>query len=317
MNRFGLLSKIKWLTCFLILIAFPIALSLNTYANASLSESIKNGKVNGELKIWYQTNDNDLNDNSFLDKENSIFDAGVNLGYTTAPYRGFNFGVNFYAINDLGAYDNFANKSIHNVDHSETTSWLGEAFIGYNKKNTTVKLGRQNIKSPLINSDDWAVFPNSFEALWIQNRDISNTTVVASYISRERTLTKHTFEDFAGDKGFMLGAENKSIKDIALSGYYYHIKGASDINSVYVQLVTKLNNLNVSTQYMFFDSDASSSESTNALGVLVSTKLGRFDLSGAVSTVDDGTVNAAKFSDNGIKTPLYTASICADGDIAS
>ena len=315
MNRFGF-SK-KWLICFFTLLTFGLFLSVNASGEESLGASIKNGKVNGELKIWYQTNDNNLSGNSFLDKENSIFDAGLNLGYTTAGFKGFNIGINFYAINDLGAYDNFANSSIHGVNHSETTSWLGEAFIAYNKENTTVKLGRQNIKSPLINSDGWAVFPNSFEAIFFQNKSLSDTSIVASYVTRERTLKSHTFEDFVDDGGFMLGAENKSFKDLALSGYYYHIKGASDINSIYLQAVTEYKKINVSTQYMFFDSDAANSDSTNAVGVLVSTKIGNVDLSGAVSTVDKGTLNAAKFSDNGIKTPLYTASICADGDIAS
>lgn len=316
MTKFGLPTK--WLTCFFILMIFGISVSLNAFGEESFSDAIKNGKVNGELKIWYQTNDNDTGDNSFLDKENSIFDAGLNLGYTTADYNGFTFGANFYAINDLGAYDNIANKSIHGVDHSETTSWLGEAYIGYTGGKTTVKVGRQNIKSPLINSDGWPVFPNSFEAIWIQNKNISDTSIVASYVSRERTRTNHTFEDFVGDDGgFMLGVENKSFSDAAFSGYYYHIKGTSDINALYLQAVTKWKKINVSTQYMFFDSDAANSNSTNAFGVLVSTKLGRFNLSGAISTVDEGTLKAAKFSDSGVKTPLYTASICSDGDIAS
>lgn len=308
--------SIKYLISFIAAIGFLTTASLNIYGEEPQG-SVKSGKVNGELKIWYQTNDNDAGDHSFLDKENSIFDAGLNLGYTTVDFNGFNAGINFYAINDLGAYDNIANSSIHGVNHSETTSWLGEAFIAYNKENTTVKIGRQNIKSPLINSDGWAVFPNSFEAVYIQNKDISNTSIVASYVTRERTLKSHTFEDFVSDGAFMLGAENKSINNVALSGYYYFIKGASDINSIYLQAVTKVNRISLSTQYMFFDSDAANSNSTNAFGVLVSSKIGKFNLSGAVSTVDKGTLNAAKFSDNGIKTPLYTASICADGDIAS
>ena len=74
----------------------------------------------------------------YLTKENSIFDTGLNLGYTTDNYHGFGARVNFFAVDDLGAYDNFANKSIHGVDHSETASWLGEAFISYNKGNTLV-----------------------------------------------------------------------------------------------------------------------------------------------------------------------------------
>ncbi|MFC1840947.1 hypothetical protein ACFL1N_15325 [Thermodesulfobacteriota bacterium] len=308
---------IKPLKVFYLLVIMIITGSLSAYGTESLNDAIKNGKAIGELKIWYQTNDRETGNHGFLDKENSIFDAGLNLGYTTEKYKDFNVGINFYAINDLSAFDTIADNSIHGVDHSETTSWLGEAFLAYNRNNTTIKIGRQNIKSPLINSDGWAVFPNSFEAIWFQNKSISDTSIVSSYVTRERTLKSHTFEDFVDDGGFMLGVENKSIKDIVLSGYYYHIKGSSDINSLYLQVTTKLNQINISTQYMLFDSDAANSNSTNAYGFLASSKIGKFNLSGAVSTVDKGTLNAAKFSDNGIKTPLFTASMCADGDIAS
>ena len=299
------------LICVAALIGF-----VNAYADDSISDSIKNGKTNGELKIWYQTNDNDTGNNSIFGKGNSIFDAGLNLGYTTGSYHGFSARINFFAIDDLSAYDNFANNSIHGVDHSKTASWLGEAFISYKKNNTLINIGRQNLKSPLVNSDDWAVFPNNFEAILLQNSDLPDTTVAVSYVTEERKLKSDTFNDISEDGGLMLGVTNKSIPNSVLSGYYYHIGDTSDIDALYIEATTKLGSVNLAGQYMFFDPDMIGAEKTNAFGFKISSKLGIFDLSAAYTTVSDGTLNAAKFSDSGMKTPLYTFTLSGDGDIA-
>jgi hypothetical protein len=290
--------------------------AVNAYADDSISESLKNGKVNGELKIWYQTNDNNTGNHIIFDKENSIFDAGLSLGYTTGSYHGFSAHINFFAIDDLNAYDHFANNSIHGVDHGETASWLGEASLSYNKSNTLINIGRQNLKSPLVNSDDWAVFPNNFEAILLQNSDLPDTTVAVSYVTEERKLKSDTFVDFAKDGGFMLGVTNKSIPDSVLSGYYYHIGDTSDIDALYLEVTTKLGSVNLAGQYMLFDPDMLGAKKTDAFGFKISSKVGIFNLSAAYGTVNAGTLNAAKFSDSGMKTPLYTSTLSGDGDIA-
>jgi len=232
--------------CFIAVILICVSMLIGfVKANAtqSISDAIRNGKINGEFKVWYQTNDNDADNNNIFDKENSIFDAGLGLGYTTDNYHGFSASVNFFAIDDLSAYDNFANNSIHGVDHSDTASWLGEAFISYNKANTNLNIGRQNLKSPLINSDNWAVFPNNFEAVLVQNHDLPNTTVSICYVSEERTLKSETFEDIAEDGGIFLGVVNKSLPNSLLSGYYYHIDDVSDIDAIYFEATAKMSSI--------------------------------------------------------------------------
>ncbi len=289
---------------------------VNAYGDDSISESLKEGKINGELKLWYQTNDYNVGNNKIFNKEKGIFDAGLGLGYTTGDYHGFSVKVNFFAIDDLSAYDNFANNSIHGVDHGETDAWLGEAFLKYKAKNTLINIGRQNLKSPLVNSDEWAVFPNTFEAILVQNSDIEDTTLALCYVTEERRIKGDKFEDIAENGGLMLGLTNKSLPDTTLSGYYYHIDHVSDVSALYLEATTRLGPVNLAGQYMFFDPDMMNSEKTNAFGFKISSKLGMFDVSAAYTAVDDGTLNVARFTDNGCKTPLYSATMSGDGDIA-
>jgi hypothetical protein len=302
---------------FIVLSVFlTLTFARTVFADDCLKNAIKNGTLSGEVKIWYQTNDKDTNHKDIFHKENSIFDAGLRLGYISDTFYGFGAGINFYAVDDLGAFDNFADKSVHNVYHGETGSWLGEAYLTYNKGNTMVKAGRQNIGSPLVNSDDWALFPNNFEACLLQNSDLPDTTIKIAYVTEERTLANEEFEDIAEDGLLMLGVVNKSLPGSTLSAYYYNVDDVDNTDAVYLEANMKLNILNLAGQYIFINTDAASTNETNAFGAKVGATLGMFDLSVAYSSVDDGTIYAAKISDNGIKTPLYTATISGDGDIA-
>ena len=66
--------------CLTVFTALALTLgAFNSFAADTVSESLKNGKVNGEFKVWYQTNDNDAGNNSIFEKQNSTFDAGFNI----------------------------------------------------------------------------------------------------------------------------------------------------------------------------------------------------------------------------------------------
>ncbi len=304
--------------CLTVFTALALTLgAFNSFAADTVSESLKNGKVNGEFKVWYQTNDNDAGNNSIFEKQNSTFDAGFNIGYRSDTYKGFSFTADFYAIDDLGTYENLANNSIHGVNNSKTASWLGHAYLSYNKGNTLVNFGRQDLKTPLIDSDAWAVFSNSFNAVYLQNTDIANTSIVASYVFKERTLKSDRFNDFGDDGAFLVGMVNKSLENTTLTGYYYYMDTVlSDVNALYLEAATKIQKINLAGQYLLLSPDGANMDNTSAFGLKISSKVGLFDISGAFSSVDSGTMIAAKFSDSSIKTPLFTQTISGDGDIA-
>jgi|GEM_PF-1168363 len=337
---------------FIILASFFLSIFCNSvFAEKTLSEAITNGKVSGEAKIWYQTNDYQRRDSAtnvkngtpqgnkrhLFEKENSIFDAGIRLGYITDTFYGFGAGVTFYAVDDLGAYDNFANNSMHRFDnkgagpinHHDTSTWLGEAYLTYKISHTMAKAGRQNIKSPLINSDGWALFPNNFEAYLIESSEIPDTTIRVGYIKEERWLKSEDFDDISDNGIIMLGLINKSIPNTVLSAYYYSVdqeddvtdtadnwKNANDSRWYYFEAKTKIAAFGLAGQYLYIDSSTHDTDETNAFGFKLSSDFGMVDLSAAFCSVDSSDINATKISDHQIKTPLYTATITGDGDIA-
>jgi hypothetical protein len=168
-----------------------------------------------------------------------------------------------------------------------------------------------------LNSDNWAVFPNNFEAISLENKDLPATTIIFCYATEERKLGNEEFVDIAEDGVLMLGVVNQSIPNSEFSAFYYNVDDVNNINGLYLQAQTKIKTVKLAGQYIGIDPDMDNTNRTNAFGAKVATTLGMLDLSLAYSSVDDGTMNAAKFSDNGIKTPLYTATISGDGDIAA
>jgi len=325
-------KKIKFIFLFTNMI---MAVAAYAVAADTLVDSIKNGTLGGEAKIWYQTDDNDANERIFH-KKNSWFDAGLRLGYITDAYKGFKAGVTFYAVDDLSAYKTWANSSMMNVDHSDVATWLGEAYLSYEIGKTFAKLGRQNINSPLVNSDAWALFPNNFEGVLMKSSDLPDTTLTAGYVWEERWLKDpdQEFNDFY-DGVAMLGVVNKSIKDTELSAYLYYVDndvihgtegiiGGTALNDrswdtigTYFEAKTKIEMFCLGFQYIRIDPDRSGFDATDAVAAKIDTKLSMVDVSLAYSFVTDGTLPAAKFSDHRIKTPIYTKTIAGDGDIAS
>ena len=127
----------------------------------------------------------------------------------------------------------------------------------------------------------------------------------------------------------MLGLINKSIPNTVLSAYYYYVdqeddvtdtadnwKQANDSRWYYFEAKTKLAALGLATQYLYIDPSTHNTDETNAFGFKIFSGFGMVDLSAAFCSVDASDINATKISDHQIKTPLYTATITGDGDIA-
>lgn len=159
----------------------------------------------------------------------------------------------------------------------------------------------------------------------IKNSDIPDTTLIGGYVWKERWMKSvdQEFNDFHNDV-LMIGAINKSIPDSELTAYFYEADdddittAESDDNTLaaYVEAKTKFAMLNLAVQFMRIDPDSNGDEPTDAVGAKINAKLWVIDLTGAYVHVSDGARLAAKLSDHRIKTPLYTATIGGDGDIA-
>ncbi len=116
----------------------------------------------------------------------STFGFGGKIGGETADFLGFRLKSALYTTSDLGLRSSDPKQTdayMFDLD-KRPYSLLGEAQLQYRAGNTALTAGRQEFFSPIINTYDYRIIPNLFEAYTLTNRDVANTTLTLSYVSK-------------------------------------------------------------------------------------------------------------------------------------
>lgn len=151
----------------------------------NISDIFEKGKISGEIRSFYI----DRTYTGILENNRNSLAIGGNLGFETYSMYGVTLGVRFYTTNAINIHDE--DKSSANYDPSlfgdnfKSYSMIGEAYLNYKISNTNVKIGRQKINTPLLAADDARMLPNLFEGVVVTNKDIPDTTIIASHITKE------------------------------------------------------------------------------------------------------------------------------------
>jgi len=162
--------------------------------------AIDNVKVNGDAKVFYDTNTKDytaggVTDSGLFDKAGSSADTALRLGVTGDLLKGVSFGVTGYAISTLGLENNLVGNvwsgahggvSDGTVDASDLkdTSWVSELWIAGTFGKTTAKVGRMELDTPFAFSEKWSIAANTFEGAVLINQDIPDTTLIAAWVGK-------------------------------------------------------------------------------------------------------------------------------------
>lgn len=114
------------------------------------------------------------------------FGVGGKIGGATPVFRGFWLQGAWYVTSDLGTRSNDPRQTdayMFDVDKTPY-SLLGEAQLRYQAGSIQLTLGRQEIHSPLINSYDYRIIPNLFEAYTLASRALPETTLSLAYVDK-------------------------------------------------------------------------------------------------------------------------------------
>jgi hypothetical protein len=124
---------------------------------------------------------------------------GGKLGAETGEYAGFKLKGAWFVTTDLGLRQEDPRKTdayMFDLD-KKPYSLLGEMQLSARHGNTALVIGRQEFFSPIINTYDYRIIPNLFEAYTLTNRDIPETTVTLAYVSKMSGLDGLvTFSEF-------------------------------------------------------------------------------------------------------------------------
>ena len=212
--------------------------------------AIDNVKVNGKAQLNYQTVDSNMFTN-----EASAADIGLHLGVTADLSEGVSAGVSMTAVTTLGLENNLVGSTWSSARTTTTdgnanvgvsaddANYIDEAWIAGTAMDTTAKLGRQALDTPLAFTEEWGVDRNTFEAAVLINNSLEDTTFVAAWVGKSngladdlnRTTTNHAianagymstngkFNTFAKDGAYVLGVINNSFKPVTAQAWYYSL----------------------------------------------------------------------------------------------
>ncbi len=146
-----------------------------------LLDALQNTTPIGYAKVMY------VHDERIAPKlSQSTFGVGGKLGAKTGEWQGLKAQAAYYITSDLGLRDDNPKKvDAYMFDENKKPyALLGEAFLEFAKSNSTFKAGRQEIDTPIVATYDYRIIPNLFEAYTFTNKDVQNTTITLSYITK-------------------------------------------------------------------------------------------------------------------------------------
>jgi len=136
------------------------------------------GKVTGQIRSMYMQYNEKNSNNSYATA------LGGSLKYELAEYKGFSGGVAFMTSHDINYLSGEGDKRNPELSGAEKSyTQVEEAYITYSYENLLLKAGRQIFDTPLADSDDIRMIPNSFEA-YTALYEAENFTVMLGHFDR-------------------------------------------------------------------------------------------------------------------------------------
>ena len=297
-------------------------------------------KIGGQAVIYYQTVENG-GDSEFFGRDSSVANAGIQLNANADIGNGFGLGLQGTALNTFGLEDNLVHATMQNSggDTANASNYFAftKAYLTKQVGKTTLKMGRQELPkslSPLAFSESWNVYKNTFDAILAINKDIPGTTLVGAYVDRSNNHGDlSTFDNLTAvgghvrpDNGaYMLTAQNKSLKDVTVTGSYYAIVAggatapaiAPHVDALWLDAqASNLGPVSLAVQAGQLSPDGTGFNDTKVLGAKVGGKAGNANLSLAYSKINRGTLSVQNVG-TGVKTPLYTQMVANQGHISN
>ncbi len=144
-------------------------------AAKSLEEAFKLADVKGQIRAVYQSNS----------QPNKTSDAlvGGKLGIETASLYGVSVGATFYTSNAISNKKDYKDADFYNNGDKDYTI-LGESFVKYSFEGGEVKVGRMELDTPLVNSDDIRMIPNLFTAAMANYSPVDKLNITAGVVTQ-------------------------------------------------------------------------------------------------------------------------------------
>jgi len=312
-------------------------------------------------KLYYETIDGKGRDalqgaganNKLFNKNSATGQALAQVGVTGNFNSCWGYGLEYSVADTLGLEGDVVSgvrmgtgrtSTLEGDPGVNTQDWMSQAYVtfkgcGTPLKNTTFKIGRQYLDTPLAFTETWNLAPNSFDAIVAANTDIQNVTLIGAYVGKGNgafgTVTNGdrfveyplgaTFAPILNSRGAYALAALTNF-GIPVNVWYYNVREVAkavwadtNFNIMGAKLGLQYGNVNPSHAYdrVIALPGNRAVDTTKGGAIQLSGNIAGFHLSAAYSKVDDNTTGGqialANTATGGKKTKLYTAGIYTDG----
>ena len=294
------------------------AMALSTTASA-----LEDIKVNGQAKLWYETWDKA--DNDLFDKGSAAADVVFKLGMT-GKQGNVGFGAEMTQNSTMGLENVLVSKT--RVNEPAGAAYVSKAyFTAPMGSDTTLKMGRQELNTPLAFTEKWNSTQNNFDAAVVTNNSISNLTLLAAYVGQTNTefALNGVFDPTANWKASNTFSQLGENGAIALAGLYkndtvgvnvwaYNVTSVA--NAVWADASFKAGPVALKAYAaMIMPNDGVAADDTTAFALSAGMKAGDVKLFAAASMISDDldALPMGNVATGFKKTKLPTAGVYTDG----
>ena len=239
------------------------------------------GEVTGQIRSVYAG----YNQKQATEPNTYATALGGMLKYESPTLSGLSVGFAVTGSQDLDFASGKQSKLQHNAELSspkESYVALSEAYINYTLENLNIRLGRQIVDTPLADSDDIRMIPNTFEA-YIATYSLNNFDLTLGHLQRwqgadaglgyDGTVElRSKWADTEGATMFGISHDNDE-SPYKLNAWYYDVEQKSDANkATYLELGYQFSgNVGVLVlgQYLSESEQEASNTKANICGALV------------------------------------------------
>lgn len=209
--------------------------TLNSEKANNLENTSMIKEVSGYIRAGYQNTD------ISGDGDYTNTALGGKLHMETRSWHGISAGGSLYTTNVL--FGNNEGEGVPFFDaNNDSYTILGEAYLLGQWGNSILKIGRQEIDTPFLDTDDIGMVPNTYEGALFVNRDLPDTTIILAHVERmagvDALFDPADFEDIRfNDYVQMVGIEYDATEHLAISGWYYNLQNSTTDKLIYTDAI--------------------------------------------------------------------------------
>ncbi|ADR33217.1 outer membrane porin [Sulfuricurvum kujiense DSM 16994] len=272
--------------------------AVTALSGANIEDALKTGKASGQIRAAYVNQDNALGADTYATALGGV------LKYETGVWNDLKFGVAAYISQKL-PFATGDNEKANNdlfADNADSYVYLGEAYIDYTRNDFALRIGRQQIDTPLADTDDIRMHPNTFEAAIATYKGFEGSTLVGGVVKRfagydsGNDISKFKKLDGADSHGAAIaGITNESVENLALQGWYYGIDNIANVlyaDATYAMELYETSGIEVAAQFGQFNESLNSTIDGTVYGVGASFNIDMLTVGAAYNEVNSDTGKA-------------------------